>query len=95
MALKSMLSRPLPPIQDMTPEKIINNPPPKGVTSHILPANHKPSIVTQIFHDPTKVEVDRHLIIISAQEKIWEGVIVDGTLFLRGNNSEHIERYVH
>src|SRR3954447_17921347 len=97
MALKTMLSRPLNSlIQDMTPEFNYNG---YGVSSQKLKSetgsnkNHKPSFSEQIFHRMPP-NLDRHLIIISSQEKsecIWEGVIIDETLFLRGNGLEHTE----
>src|SRR4051812_46540343 len=103
MAFKTMLSRPLNSlIQDMTPEF---NGYGYGVSSQKLKSeagsnkDHKPSFVEQVFHRMPP-NLDRHLIIISSQEKsecIWEGVIIDETLFLRGKGLEHTdlkERYL-
>jgi len=55
--------------------------------------DQKPSFTEHLFHRMPP-NLDRHLIIISSQEKsecIWEGVIVDETLFLRGNGLEHTD----
>lgn len=95
MALKTMLSRPLNSlIQDMTPEFNgygVSSQKSKGEAS-----KNKPSFADVFPKMPSNLD---HLIIISSQKKnecIWEGVIIDETLFLRGHDLEHTdlkERY--
>lgn len=54
--------------------------------------NRKPSFFEQVFRGVT-TNVDRYLTIISSHDKyecVWEGFVMDGTLFLRGNAMESV-----
>jgi len=64
-----------------------------SITSSYLPENGKSSKykpLETVFR--RKTENDRHLRIISPEEKtcIWDGIIMDNTLFLRDNGLEHV-----
>ncbi|CAG8694375.1 5525_t:CDS:2, partial [Funneliformis mosseae] len=55
--------------------------------------NRKPSFFEQVFRGVT-TNVDRYITIISSHDEcVWEGFVMDGTLFLRGNAMESVDLF--